>query len=251
MKDNSSFRVIPAIDILQKLVVRLQQGDFNQRQFYTDSPLAIAHKLQDAGLEYLHLVDLDGAKARRLMNIDIIHQLCTETKLNIDFGGGIRTTEDVQIVFDLGVKQITAGTVAHSKPELVRSWIDTFGPDAIIIGADVQRDYIAVSAWVETTTRHWEQFLQQWSQWGARWIVSTDISRDGAMMGPSMDLYTKMITAFPNLQIIASGGVRHQQDILDIQAAGMAGAIVGKAFHDGNLTAEDLATLAASLTSAR
>lgn len=243
LEDKSEFRVIPAIDILQKRVVRLHKGDFNQKQFYSETPLAIAHKLEEAGITHLHLVDLDGAKARRLVNIDIIHQLCSDTKLHIDFGGGIRTTEDVETVFDLGVKQITAGTIAYSKPELVRSWLERFGPEAIIIGADVQNEHVAVAGWVETTTLHWEQYLEQWTNWGARWVLSTDISKDGAMMGPSTELYGQMLTKFPSLKIIASGGIRHEQDIQAVRDLGMAGTVVGKAFHDGILTAEKLATL--------
>lgn len=242
------FRTIPAIDILQKQVVRLSKGNFNEKQFYPDSPLAIAHKLEAAGHKFLHLVDLDGAKAKRVVNVDIIHQLCSETSLHIDFGGGLRTTEDVETVLDLGVAQITAGTVAHTKPDMVRSWLDKYGPDRIIIGADVRNGFISVSGWVETTQIHWTDFLQKWVDAGAKWVISTDVDKDGLLEGTALDLYSEMKKAFPSLGIIASGGVHTAQDIKDLLPLGVDGVIVGKAMHEGIISMEELASYTKSLT---
>ena len=235
------FRAIPSIDILNKRVVRLHQGDFSKRQYYTDTPLEVAKRIKNAGHNFLHVVDLDGAKAQKVENQDIIKAIVEETGLLVDFGGGLRSTKDLELIFAAGAKQITIGTIAVTDPVLATSWLDKYGPEAIILGADVKEEFVAINGWVETSPYRWIDFIGQWHMRGIKWLISTDISKDGALSGPSYDLYKQMIDAFPDMGVIASGGVSNYAEVNKLAQCGLSGVVIGKAIHEGMVSLEGLA----------
>lgn len=241
MPDRYHFRVLPAIDILNGKVVRLHQGDFEQRTFYDASPLSVAQSLESAGHKFLHLVDLDGAKAGQPVNIHLLEKLASETNLKIDFGGGLRKKGDYEIIFAAGASHVTLGSVAIKNEEHAADIFDLYGPDKVFLGADVKGSHIAISGWTESATIEWPDFLAKWVRRGVETVISTDVSKDGAMGGPSFELYGAMRSAYPELNIIASGGVSSYSDLAELTRIGCKGAIVGKALHDGVLTAEGLA----------
>ena len=234
------FRAIPSVDILNKQIVRLHKGDFNKLQYYADSPLSFAKMLNGLGHQFLHVVDLDGAKAKQPINLDILEKICAETNLHIDYGGGVRTDQDIDNLFNIGVKQVTIGTVAIKNEDLARSWLDKYGPEAIILGADVKNGNIAISGWTESETQKWEDFISKWEKFGIKWIISTDISKDGDLQGPGLDLYKSMKFLFPNLSIIASGGVGSYADINNLCKINISGVVIGKALHDGVVSPEGI-----------
>jgi phosphoribosylformimino-5-aminoimidazole carboxamide ribotide isomerase len=232
--------IIPAIDIIDGKCVRLTQGDYNQKKVYNEDPLEVALSFQDAGISRLHLVDLDGAKAQKIINYKVLERIAQNTKLWIDFGGGLKSDEDVKIAFESGAKQITGGTVAVKKPALFESWLEQYGSDKIILGADVKDGYVAVSGWQEQSELELFAFLEQYTTKGVEYIICTDVSKDGLLQGTSLALYEKIRSQFPNLKLIASGGVTSLDEIEKLRTLGCYGAIIGKAIYEGNIKLKDL-----------
>jgi phosphoribosylformimino-5-aminoimidazole carboxamide ribotide isomerase len=235
-----AMRIIPAIDIIDGKCVRLTQGDYDQKKIYNESPVEVAKMFEDAGIKHLHLVDLDGAKAGKVINYSTIESVCGNTNLHIDFGGGIKTTEELQTVLGLGVKQITAGSIAVKNPELVTDWLSRFGGEKVILGADVQDGKIAIGGWQETTAVCIEDFIQHFMDKGIQSVISTDIATDGMLSGPSIELYRKLVNRFPDLDIIASGGVSSMDDLESLKQTAVKGVIIGKAIYENKISLKDL-----------
>jgi phosphoribosylformimino-5-aminoimidazole carboxamide ribotide isomerase len=237
-------QIIPAIDLIDGKCVRLRMGDYADKTVYGEDPLAMARQFEAAGLRRLHLVDLDGAKAKRIVNGQVLQAICTHTTLEVDFGGGIADDTELQRAFDLGARMVTAGSIAARDPETVLRWLALHGPARIILGADARDGLIAVGGWQESTGQDIQGFIRPFYEAGMRLVISTDIAKDGMLQGPSFDLYADLLAAFPQLQLIASGGVTSPQDLARLQAMGLHGAIVGKAYYEGKLTLSDLAAYA-------
>ncbi|MCF0179790.1 MAG: 1-(5-phosphoribosyl)-5-[(5-phosphoribosylamino)methylideneamino]imidazole-4-carboxamide isomerase [Bacteroidales bacterium] len=233
--------IIPAIDIIDGHLVRLQQGDYNAKTVYSQNPLDVAKQFEDIGIRQLHVVDLDGAKANHIVNYKTLEILASQTSLVIDFGGGIKSDEDVKIAFDCGAKYITGGSIAVHRPQLFLSWIKTYGADKVILGADIKEGMIATTGWTESSDAKWQSFIQSYVSRGVKRVISTDISRDGMMGGPNIELYKDMMSQFPELQVCASGGVSCIGDIRQLENAGVPAVIVGKAIYEGRITLNDLA----------
>lgn len=232
--------MIPAIDIIDGKCVRLSQGDYAQKIIYHENPLEVAKQFEGAGLQRLHLVDLDGAKASHIVNQKTLQEISKHTKLNIDFGGGIKTDEDIKIAFDCGASQITAGSIAVKSRDTVLRWLDKYGAEKIILGADVKNEMIAVSGWQEKSSTHLFGFLKDYVAHGIQYVICTDISKDGMLQGSSIELYQKILQEFPSLKLIASGGVSDINELKVLSEAGLHGAIVGKAIYEGKISLEDL-----------
>jgi len=236
-------RIIPAIDIIDGQCVRLSQGDYAQKKVYETDPVAVARSFEEAGLEYLHLVDLDGAKQGKVTNWKVIEAICKNISLKVDFGGGIKTKSEIRQLLELGVKQVNLGSVAVKEPEKVSIWIDEFGADKIILSADVREERIAISGWTETSSLSIQDFIANYQTIGITYVTCTDISKDGMLAGPNVDLYTKLLKQFPSLNLIASGGVSSLDNLTQLKAAGLYGAIVGKAIYEGRIGLTELQTL--------
>lgn len=235
-----SFTIIPAIDIIEGKCVRLTEGDYAQKKIYNEDPLEVALQFQDAGLQRLHLVDLDGAKAGAVQNWKVLEKLAGKTNLVIDFGGGIKQEQDVRIVFDSGAALATIGSLAVKSPETFAAWLQQFGADKFLLGADVKQEKIAVSGWLETTDIWIYDFIQDYLQKGVQQIFCTDVSKDGKLEGPATDLYRSLKEKFPELHLIASGGVAVLDDVFALQEAGCAGVIIGKAIYEQRILLKDL-----------
>jgi phosphoribosylformimino-5-aminoimidazole carboxamide ribotide isomerase len=233
-------RIIPAIDIIDGKCVRLTQGDYGQKKVYNDKPLEVAKSFEEAGLECLHLVDLDGAKAGKVMNWNVIEAVCSKTSLMVDFGGGIKTEDEVNRLFQLGVRQVNLGSIAVRNPDLVGSWIEKFGADKIILSADVKNEVIAIGGWLENSSISIFDFITDYLQKGILYITCTDISTDGMLQGPNVELYKKLLNIFPQIKLIASGGVSKMEDLENLKQINIDGVIVGKAIYEGKI---DVATL--------
>lgn len=234
------FKVIPAIDIIEGKCVRLTQGDYQQKKIYNSNPLEVAREFEAMGLEYLHLVDLDGAKAGKVINWRVIESICSRTKLKVDFGGGLKTSEEVKKVFELGVLQITGGSIAVKNPSLFLEWLQNYGPGKIILGADVKNQKIAVSGWQEETTLEVQDFLRNFIEKGILFVICTDISKDGLLEGPSIELYARLKECYPTIKFIASGGVASLDDLKKLYALGMEGVITGKALYEQKISLKEL-----------
>lgn len=232
--------IIPAIDIIDGQLVRLKQGDYNEKTVYSQNPLEVAKKFEDVGIKRLHVVDLDGAKAKHIVNYKTLETLATKTNLVIDFGGGIKSDEDVKIAFDSGASYITGGSIAVNRPQLFLSWLEKYGSDKIILGADLKDGRIATTGWTESSDAKWQSFIQSYVSRGVRRVISTDISKDGMMVGPNIMLYSDMMEQFPELHVTASGGVSCISDIKQLDEAGVPAVIVGKAIYEGHITINDL-----------
>jgi phosphoribosylformimino-5-aminoimidazole carboxamide ribotide isomerase len=232
--------IIPAIDIIEGKCVRLTQGDYNQKKIYNEHPLEVAKEFADAGLTRLHLVDLDGAKSGKIVNYKVLETLASKTNLHIDFGGGLKSDSDLKIAFECGAKQITGGTIAVKNRDVFLSWIETYGAEKIILGADVKDEKIAVSGWIETSNLWLKDFLQDFVNHGIKYCICTDISKDGLLKGASNELYQKTLDEFKELQLIASGGVSNMDDLYKLEEIGCFGAIVGKAIYEGKVTLKEL-----------
>lgn len=232
--------IIPAIDIIDGQLVRLKQGDYNEKTVYSQNPLEVAKQFEDVGIKRLHVVDLDGAKAKHIVNYKTLETLATKTNLVIDFGGGIKSDEDVKIAFDSGASYITGGSIAVNRPQLFLSWLETYGSDKIILGADLKDGRIATTGWTESSDAKWQSFIQSYVSRGVRRVISTDISKDGMMVGPNIMLYSDMMEQFPELHVTASGGVSCISDIKQLDEAGVPAVIVGKAIYEGHITLNDL-----------
>jgi phosphoribosylformimino-5-aminoimidazole carboxamide ribotide isomerase len=238
-------KIIPAIDIIDGKCVRLTQGDYSQKTIYNEHPLEVALQFQDAGLERLHLVDLDGAKAGRVQNWKVLETIAGKTNLVIDFGGGIKTEQDLDIVFQSGAALATVGSIAVKDESRFVSWLEKYGPDRFLLGADVKDELIAVGGWLETTQIRIYDFIQSYVQRGIVQLFCTDVSKDGKLEGPSLALYQTIIEQFPGLHFIASGGVSSVKDLEDLASIGCSGAIVGKAIYEGRIPLKDLSRFSA------
>lgn len=233
-------QIIPAIDIIDGKCVRLTQGDYAQVTKYFDDPLDVAKLFEDHGIRRLHLVDLDGAKEKRIINYKTLENIAGKTKLHIDFGGGLQSDKDLEIAFECGAKQITGGSIAVKNKELFTEWIKKYGAEKIILGADTKDKKIAVHGWQETSAIHLFDLIEDYLNQGIKYCISTDVAKDGMLQGPAIDLYKEMKDRFPTLQTIASGGVSGIEDIEKLEKEGIYGVIVGKAIYEGKIKLEDL-----------
>lgn len=227
--------IIPAIDIIAGKCVRLTRGEFETQKVYDRNPLDLAKRFEDFGIRRLHLVDLDGARARKIVNWKILEAIATETALVVDFGGGVQSEEDLRIAFESGAAMITAGSIAVKEPEKVKDWLNCYGAPKIILGADVKQRRIVVHGWQEESDRDLFQFLKDYLEMGVCRTICTDVERDGMLEGPAFDLYRDIKAAFPALQLIASGGVGNIADITRLNEDGIEGVIVGKAIYEGRI----------------
>lgn len=227
--------LIPAIDIIDGKCVRLTQGDYDTRKVYGD-PVEMALRFQELGYRRLHVVDLDGAKSKHVVNIDTLRQITSRTDLIVDFGGGVKTEDDLQKAFDSGAHMVTAGSIAVTNPETVLAWIERFGADRLVLGADVRNGKISINGWKEDSSEDLIPFLKKFVDAGIRNVLCTEISRDGTLQGPAIELYQHIMSQYPTLHLIASGGVGSDQDILDLDKAGIPAVVFGKAFYEGKIT---------------
>lgn len=234
-------KIIPAIDIINGKAVRLTKGDYNQKTEYADNPVEVAELFESAGITNLHLVDLDGAKAQKPQNLAVLEGVTASTGLSVDFGGGVKSNESLEAVLKAGAKQVTAGSIAVKNKTLVYEWIEEFGAEKIILGADVINEKITISGWQENSGIDLMGFLEEYLNKGIRYCICTDVSKDGMLQGPSFALYQKIMKEFPELRLIASGGVAQLDDLKKLNEMGCYGAIVGKAYYEGNISLEELA----------
>lgn len=232
--------LIPAIDIIGGKCVRLSQGDYAQTKVYNENPLEVAKAFEDVGITRLHLVDLDGAKAQHIVNYKVLEQVATHTSLQIDFGGGLKSDEDLRIAFESGAAMITGGSIAVKRPEIFEHWLQTYGGHRIILGSDVKNEKIAINGWQDCTDIDIWTFLADYQQKGVTKTICTDIAYDGMLAGPSLDLYRKILKHFPDLYLIASGGVSSMDDLYRLQEAGLPAVIFGKAIYEGRISLADL-----------
>lgn len=232
--------IIPAIDLIDGKCVRLSQGDYAQKTIYNENPLEVAQMFEDAGIKRLHLVDLDGAKAGKVVNQKVLEAIASHTKLVIDFGGGIKTNDSIQSVFEAGANMATIGSIAVKDKELFFSWVKKYGANKIMLGADVKDEKIAIGGWIESTEISIFDFMQENIQHGVKNIFCTDISKDGLLQGPSIDLYKKIIHQFNDIYFVASGGVSNISDVEELDKIGCNAVIVGKAIYEGRITINEL-----------
>jgi phosphoribosylformimino-5-aminoimidazole carboxamide ribotide isomerase len=232
--------LIPAIDIIDGKCVRLTHGDYAQKKIYNEHPLEVARRFEDAGLKRLHLVDLDGAKAGAVKNWKVLNTIAGKTGLVVDFGGGIKTESDVKIVFECGAALATVGSVAVKNEAEFLLWLERYGPEAFLLGADVRDEKITVSGWLEKTDIWVYDFIQQYLDKGVNQVFCTDVSKDGALEGPALELYKNIVQKFPELHFIASGGVASVDDLHRLQEAGCKGVIIGKAIYEGRISLKEL-----------
>ena len=232
--------IIPAIDMIEGKCVRLTQGDYATRKVYNEDPLEVAKAFESAGIRRLHVVDLDGAKAGHIINYRVLEKLAGHTSLVIDFGGGLKQTKDVEIAFDCGAQMVTGGSIAVKDPETFTAWIARFGSERIILGADAKDRRIAISGWEEATDAELLPFIQKYREQGIEKVICTDISRDGMLEGPAVDLYQEILEAVPEIYLIASGGVSSIADIEKLAEANVPAVIFGKALYEGRITLKEL-----------
>jgi phosphoribosylformimino-5-aminoimidazole carboxamide ribotide isomerase len=236
----NKIEIIPAIDLIDGKCVRLSQGDYNQKTIYNENPLEVAKMFEAAGIRRLHLVDLDGAKAKHIVNHKILEEIATNTKLIIDFGGGLKSDEDLKIAFNSGASMVTGGSIAVKQRDTFLKWLEKYGAEKIILGADAKNGNIAVSGWLETTELPVIEFISEYHKNGILKVISTDISRDGMLSGPAFDLYSEIMETLPKVEIIASGGIATIDDILKLNEMGVPGVIVGKAIYENRITLEEI-----------
>jgi phosphoribosylformimino-5-aminoimidazole carboxamide ribotide isomerase len=235
-------RIIPAIDLIDGKCVRLTKGDFATQKIYHENPLEMAKEFEAHGIKYLHLVDLDGAKSNHIVNHKVLESIARNTSLKIDFGGGIKSNEDLKIAFESGANQLTVGSVAIQNPELFLGWLKTFGPDKIILGADAMNRKIAIQGWLKSAAIDVVDFITDFEQKGLRYVVCTDIAKDGMLQGTSNELYAEILQK-TEVNLIASGGVSSIKDLIMLEKIGCEGAIVGKAIYEGKITLKELQKL--------
>lgn len=232
--------IIPAIDLIDGKCVRLSQGDYAQKTIYNENPLEVAKMFADAGIRRLHLVDLDGAKAQHIVNHKVLETITSGTDLIVDFGGGLKTDDDLRIAFECGASMITGGSIAVKNANVFSSWISRFGGEKIILGADVKNEKIAVGGWLETTELDLMPFIQKFMSQGVSKVICTDISKDGMLQGPAIELYKKMLVEKPDMYLIASGGVSSIRDIELLMEANIPAVITGKAIYEGRIKLNEL-----------
>jgi phosphoribosylformimino-5-aminoimidazole carboxamide ribotide isomerase len=236
-------RIIPAIDIIDGKCVRLSKGDYSTKKIYNEDPLEVAKKFEAHGIQHLHLVDLDGAKSKHIVNHKVLEQLASNTSLKIDFGGGLKTDQDLKIAFECGASQITGGSIAVKDPETFKKWIGTYGPQKIILGADALDEKIAVSGWQEESKEELIPFIQGYQKEGIQYVICTDISKDGMLQGPAFGLYKKIVNACgpeEPLKLIASGGISVFEELPKLAEIGCEGTIIGKAIYENRISLKQL-----------
>jgi len=233
-------RIIPAIDIIEGKCVRLSKGDYATKKVYNENPLEVAKEFQDHGIEYLHLVDLDGAKSKHIVNHKILEQIASKTRLKIDFGGGLKSDEDLKIAFESGANQITGGSIAVNDPAIFKNWLLQYGDDKIILGADALDEKVAINGWLEESDKELIPFIEEYKKEGVSYIICTDISKDGMLEGPSFELYEKILKQVQNIKLIASGGISAFEEIPQLAAIGCEGTIIGKAIYEGRISLKQL-----------
>ena len=232
--------IIPAIDIINRKCVRLSQGDFQTQKIYSESPVDVAKEFEDAGIKRLHMVDLDGAKKGSVVNIGVLENVASSTNLKIDFGGGIKTTSDAEKVFNAGASIINIGSIAIKQPDVVVEWIEKFGTEKVLLGADVKNEKIVINGWQQSTEINIIDYLKDWSSKKMNNIFCTDVSKDGLLQGTSTGLYKKLVQTFPELNIIASGGVTSVHDVEELENIGCFGVIIGKALYEEKIKLSEL-----------
>lgn len=235
-------RIIPAIDIINGKCVRLTKGDYSTQKIYNENPLEIAREFEDNGIQYLHLVDLDGAKSKHIVNHKILHEIATQTKLKIDFGGGLKSNEDLKIAFESGASQITGGSVAANDPVLFLEWLTIYGAEKIILGADCINRKIATHGWLESSEIEVVDFINEYKKKGVNYVICTDIAKDGMLQGTSNELYTEILSK-TKIALIASGGVSSMADLVKLKEMKCEGAIIGKAIYEKKITLKELRKL--------
>jgi phosphoribosylformimino-5-aminoimidazole carboxamide ribotide isomerase len=237
-------RIIPAIDIIDGKCVRLTKGDYNTKKIYNENPLEVAKEFEDAGIEYLHVVDLDGAKASQIINHKVLEQIASKTNLKIDFGGGLKSDKDLEIAFNSGANQITGGSIAVKNSAIFESWIEKYGSEKIILGADFYPDNsggkIATNGWQEESTLELIPFISDYQQKGVEYVICTDISKDGMLEGPSFDIYKQILSEVNNVKLIASGGISAFEELPKLAKNGCEGVIIGKAIYENKISLKQL-----------
>ena len=233
-------RIIPAIDIIEGKCVRLSKGDYNTKKVYNENPLEVAKSFEDHGIEFLHLVDLDGAKNKHIVNYKILESIATKTSLKIDFGGGLKTDQDLNIAFESGANQITGGSIAVKNPDVFQQWIQQYGSEKIILGADADQEKIAISGWQEASDEDLLPFIAKYQEKGIQYVICTDISKDGMLEGPSFELYEKIIKQSPEIKLIASGGISTFDELPKLAELGCEGTIIGKAIYENKISLKQL-----------
>ena len=232
--------LIPAIDIIDGQCVRLTKGDYDQKTVYRDSPAEVAKEFEQKGFKRLHVVDLDGAKSKHIVNDKVLRRITTETNLTVDFGGGIKTDEDIEKAFCAGAAMVTVGSIAVTQPELFMGWLEKYGADRMILGADVRNGKISINGWKEDSAEDLLPFLRKYIDAGVKTVLCTEISKDGTLQGPAIELYKEVMTAYPTLHLIASGGVSSIDDIKALDRAGIPAVVFGKAIYEGKINLNEL-----------
>lgn len=235
-----NIELIPAIDIIDGKCVRLTKGDYGQKKVYNDDPVAQAKEFEKLGMKRLHVVDLDGAKAKHVVNVDVLRGITAATGLKVDFGGGIKSDDDIEKAFAAGASLVTIGSIAVSQPDTFMRWLDRYGADKVILGADVRNGLVSINGWKEDTSEKLLPFLARYVKAGVKNVLCTEISRDGTLSGPSTDLYREVMEAFPGIHLIASGGVGRNEDIIELDEAGIPAVVFGKAWYEGKINLEEL-----------
>ena len=234
--------LIPAIDLIDGKCVRLTKGDYNQKKIYNENPVEIAKGFEEMGFKRLHVVDLDGARSKHIVNVDILKAITTETNLVVDFGGGIKSEEDIEKAFANGASMVTIGSIAVTQPELFLKWLDQYGAEKLILGADVKNGMISINGWKEDSAEQLLPFLKKYIDHGVKNVLCTEISKDGTLQGPALQLYQEIMAAYPQLHLIASGGVSSNEDIIALDQAGIPAVVFGKAFYEGKINIPELLT---------
>ena len=242
-------RIIPAIDIIDGKCVRLSKGDYSTKKIYNENPLEVAKEFEAHGIQYLHLVDLDGAKSKHIVNHKVLEEIASKTTLKIDFGGGLKTDADLKVAFECGANQITGGSIAVKDPKTFKSWLQQYGNEKIILGADAKNEMVAISGWMEDSNEELIPFIQKYVEEGISYVICTDISKDGMLQGPAFDLYRKILNdttmsgqaqSRPALKLIASGGISTFQELPKLVEIGCEGVIIGKAIYENRITLKQL-----------
>ena len=235
-----NIELIPAIDIIDGKCVRLTKGDYDQKKVYNENPVEVALHFESLGFKRLHVVDLDGAKSKHIVNDGVLRAITAATSLVVDFGGGIKTEEDIEKAFDAGAAMVTVGSIAVTNPQLFLNWIEQYGAEKLILGADVRNGKISINGWKEDSSEDLLPFLKQYTDKGVRNVLCTEISKDGTLQGPAIDLYQQIMKAYPDMHLIASGGVSCNDDIRALETADIPAVVFGKAFYEGKIKVEEL-----------
>lgn len=235
-----NIELIPAIDIIDGKCVRLTKGDYDQKKVYNENPVEVAQHFESLGFKRLHVVDLDGAKSKHIVNDGVLRAITAATSLVVDFGGGIKTEEDIEKAFDAGAAMVTVGSIAVTNPQLFLNWIEQYGAEKLILGADVRNGKISINGWKEDSSEDLLPFLKQYTDKGVRNVLCTEISKDGTLQGPAIDLYQQIMKAYPDMHLIASGGVSCNDDIRALETANIPAVVFGKAFYEGKIKVEEL-----------